>query len=103
MRWSDAFAPLGRPFEFGPGEAVYVPVKAPHWVKNGPDVSISFSVTWRSEWSYREQYAHRMNALLRKAGLQPAPPRRFPHQNHLKSLGYRAIDKTLRLTGIGAP
>lgn len=103
LPWSDEFAALGRPFELRPGEAVYVPVKAPHWVRNGPEVSISFSITWRSEWSYREQYARRMNALLRKAGLRPASPRRFPHQNHLKSLGYRAIDKARRLTGLGAP
>ena len=102
LPWRDEFAALGRAFELRPGEAVYIPVKAPHWVRNGPEVSISLSVTWRSEWSYREQYAHRMNALLRKAGLQPAPPRRFPHQNHLKSLGYRAVDKARRLTGIGA-
>jgi len=99
--WRDEFAAHGEAFALAPGAAVYVPVKAPHWVKNGPEVSISFSITWRSEWSYREGYARRMNAVLRKAGLSPAPPRRFPHQNHLKSLGYRAIDKARRLTGIG--
>ena len=99
--WRDEFAAHGQAFALVPGKAVYVPVKAPHWVKNGPEVSISFSITWRSEWSYREGYARRMNAVLRKAGLQPAPPRRFPHQNHLKSLGYRAIDKARRLTRSG--
>jgi hypothetical protein len=62
-------------------------------VKNGPEVSISFSITWRSEWSFREEYARRMNALLRKAGLKPASPRRYPHQNHLKSFGYRVVDR----------
>lgn len=99
LAWRDEFAGLGRAFDLEPGKAVYVPVKAPHWVKNGPDVSISFSITWRSEWSYREEYAHRMNAVLRGAGLRPALPRRYPHQNHLKSLGYRVIDKARRITG----
>src|SRR5690606_33051449 len=60
--WCDEFAAKGEAFHLAPGEAVYVPVKAPHWVKNGPEVSISFSITWRSEWSYREEYARRMNA-----------------------------------------
>lgn len=99
LAWRDEFAAKGRAFALEPGKAVYVPVKAPHWVKNGPDVSISFSITWRSEWSYREEYARRMNGVLRKVGLDPASPRRYPHQNHLKSLGYRVIDKARRITG----
>ncbi len=98
LPWRDEFAVRGEPFELDPGSAVYVPVKAPHWVRNGPEVSISFSITWRSEWSYREQYARRMNSLLRRVGIRPAAPRRYPHQNHLKSLGYRAVDKARRLT-----
>jgi hypothetical protein len=40
-----------------------------------------------------------MNRLLRKAGVQPARPKRYPHQNHLKSLSYRAIEKARRLAG----
>ena len=98
LPWREGFAECAAPFALEPGLAVYVPVKAPHWVHNGPDVSISFSITWRSEWSYREEYARRMNALLRKAGLSPASPGRYPHQNHLKSLGYRVIDKARRVT-----
>lgn len=99
LQWRDDFAAVGQEFALSPGDAVYVPVKAPHWVKNGPEVSVSFSITWRSEWSFREEYARRMNALLRKAGLSPASPKRYPHQNHLKSLGYRAIAKARRVTG----
>ncbi|WP_129792803.1 cupin-like domain-containing protein [Sphingosinicella sp. CPCC 101087] len=100
LPWRDDFAGRGEPFALEPGKAVYVPVKAPHWVRNGPDVSISFSITWRSEWSYREEYARRMNALLRRSGLRPASPKRYPHQNHLKSFGYRVIDKVKRTTGL---
>jgi len=98
LPWRDEFAAQGAAFALEPGTAVYVPVKAPHWVRNGPAVSISFSITWRSEWSYREEYAHRMNALLRRAGIRPDAPRRYPHQNHLKSLGYRAVEKAKRVT-----
>jgi hypothetical protein len=97
LPWRDEFASRGREFDLAPGQAVHVPFMAPHWVRNGPQVSVSFSITWRSEWSYREEYAHRMNALLRKAGLSPARPKRYPHQNHVKSLGYRVIDKARRL------
>ncbi len=99
LPWRDDIASHGRPFELTPGKAVYVPVKAPHWVRNGPEVSVSLSITWRSEWSYREEYARRLNHLLRRAGMRPRAPRRFPHQNHLKSLSYRVIDKARRIRG----
>jgi hypothetical protein len=101
LLWREEFAERGSGFALDPGQAVYVPVKAPHWVRNGPVVSISFSITWRSEWSYKEEYARRMNALLRKAGLKPASPQRYPHQNHLKSLGYRLLDKARRTARLG--
>jgi hypothetical protein len=92
LPWQDEFAESGTAFELRPGEAIYVPVKAPHWVKNGREPSISFSITWRSEWSYREEQAHALN----QAGLDPAPPARFPRQNLVKSVAYRALAKAGR-------
>lgn len=99
LPWDDRFGAHGTAVDLAPGEAVYVPVKAPHWVKNGPAMSISLSITWRSEWSYREEQAHAMNHLLRRAGLDPAAPRRFPAQNMAKSVAYRAIQKARRIAG----
>jgi Cupin-like domain len=94
--WREAFAAKGETFDLTPGEAIYVPVKAPHWVKNGPATSISLSVTWRSEWSYAEADARGMNAVLRKAGLNPRAPGRYPAQNRVKALGYRAVRRLKR-------
>ncbi len=99
LPFQDRFAIKGTPLRLTPGDALYVPVKAPHWVQNGDAVSISLSVTWRSEWSYREADAHALNHLLRKAGLAPAMPARFPQQNHLKSIAWRGIQKARRMTG----
>jgi hypothetical protein len=93
LPWKDAFNAKARDFPLSPGEGVYVPVKAPHWVKNGPSLSISFSITWRSEWSYTEENAHRTNGLLRKAGLNPALPARFPAESSIKSNVWRAVRK----------
>lgn len=89
--WQEDFAALGTPVSLAPGEAVYVPVKAPHWVQNGDAVSISLSVTWRSEWSYAEADARAFNHILRKRGLTPASPKRWPAQNRAKSLAFRAV------------
>jgi hypothetical protein len=96
LPYSEAIAAKGRPFALAPGDAVYVPVKAPHWVKNGDAVSISFSITWRSEWSYREADARGMNALLRRIGLNPAPPLRYPARNAAKALAWRAFSRARR-------
>jgi hypothetical protein len=93
LPWQDAFAARGEPFPLAPGDAIYVPVKAPHWVKNGPEPSISLSITWRSEWSFHEEYAHGFNRLLRRAGLTPSLPRPFPAKNLAKSAAYRAFRK----------
>jgi hypothetical protein len=86
------------PFELGPGEAVYVPVMAPHYVTNGPEVSVSISVTWRSPWSYAESDARRFNAMLRRVGIEPAAPGRWPHKNLAKSYGWRTVRKLRELT-----
>ena len=99
LPWQDEFSAHGMAVDLAPGEAIYVPVKAPHWVKNGPEISISLSITWRSEWSYREEQAHGLNHLLRQAGLDPAAPRRSPAQNLVKSVAYRAIMKARRAAG----
>jgi oxalate decarboxylase/phosphoglucose isomerase-like protein (cupin superfamily) len=96
LPWQDELAAKGRAFALSPGEAIYVPVKAPHWVKNGPEVSISFSITWRSEWSYQEADARALNRLLRRTGIDPAPPKRFPARNLAKSVAYRAVAKAAR-------
>jgi Cupin-like domain len=97
--WRDELAARGTPVALAPGDAILVPVKAPHWVKvdeGGP--SISLSVTWRSEWSYKEADARGLNRLLRKSGLRPASPGRWPVQNDGKSVAYRALRKA-GLTG----
>jgi quercetin dioxygenase-like cupin family protein len=96
--WDDAFAAKATSFLLKPGEAVHMPVKSPHWVKNGPQVSISLSVTWRSTWSYEEADARAFNHLLRKFGVSPASPKRLPRHNRAKSVAYRAL-RRLGLTG----
>ena len=93
LQWDDSLMAGAREFPIGPGEAVFVPVMAPHFVRNGPESSISLSITWRSEWSYSESEARAFNAVLRKMGYSPSAPGRWPHTNRAKSLGYKALRK----------
>jgi mannose-6-phosphate isomerase-like protein (cupin superfamily) len=94
--WRDELARAGTEFPLGPGDALFVPVMAPHFVRNGPAPSVSLSITWRSEWSYAEADARAFNAVLRKIGLIPRATRRWPHRNLAKASGWRVIR---RLTG----
>jgi hypothetical protein len=89
--WREEFAAKGEAIRLTPGEAIYVPVKAPHWVQNGGSVSISLSITWRSEWSYEEADARGFNRVARRLGMRPASPARYPARNRGKSLAYRAL------------
>ena len=90
LPWRDELLAGGQDYRIGPGEAVYVPVMAPHFVRNGPDSSISLSITWRSEWSYDEAGARCFNGTVRKWGLSPRAPRRWPKGNWPKSFAWRA-------------
>jgi Cupin-like domain len=83
--------PQGNPVAMEPGHAIYVPVMAPHWVQAGSQPSISLSITWRSVWSYREGEARMTNRLLRKLGLNPAPPPRWPGYPRSKSIAWRVL------------
>lgn len=101
LNWRDDYATRGTRFDLSAGDGMYVPVMAPHWVQNGPEVSVSFSVTWRSAFSFAEAEARGMNALLRRAGLNPASPKRFPARNFVKSVGFRAIRRAKHMLGSG--
>ena len=91
LPWRDDYAPRGSTFELHPGDGIYVPVMAPHWVQNGDAVSISLSVTWRSDWSYAEADARGFNHLLRARGIEPASPGRYPARNLTKSVAFRGL------------
>ncbi|MCB1667052.1 MAG: cupin domain-containing protein [Porticoccaceae bacterium] len=71
-------------FTLKPGDGLHVPVHSPHWVKNGDEVSISFSITFRSKSLAREVVIHRFNGALRRMGLTPKPLGHSPFTDHLK-------------------
>lgn len=97
LTWQDEFANQGTEIAISAGEALFVPVMAPHFVRNGPDSSISLSITWRSDWSFEEADARGFNRLIRKTGITPAAPARWPGSNGPKAYAYRVLRK-LRLT-----
>lgn len=93
LTWRDELLPGGREFPLVPGEALFVPVMAPHFVRNGPEPSVSLSITWRSDWSFAEADARAFNGLLRRIGLAPRAPGRWPARNRAKALAWRVVSK----------
>jgi hypothetical protein len=61
-------------FQLGPGDGVYIPAYAFHWVSGGSDMSIAFSCAFRTERTERIELAHKFNAVLARAGLPRRPP-----------------------------
>ncbi len=61
-------------FHLRPEDGVYIPPFAPHWVQNGPEPSISLSLTFRSRASERRECVYELNSRLRRLGFQPRPP-----------------------------
>lgn len=98
LPYDPSFDERSQLFELAPGDAVHVPVKAPHWVQNGPAVSISFSITWRSRLSVAEADLHRMNAWLRRQGLKP-PSAASTARNGVKVAAYRMLNRTGLISG----
>lgn len=74
----------GMPYFLKPGDGVHHPVNAPHWVQNGPEISISLSIGLCLHESNRRAKIHQVNYILRKFGLNPSPPSASSRSDRLK-------------------
>jgi len=97
--YRDDLESRGWSFDLNPGFGLHFPATAPHYVKNGPEVSVSFSITFRTPDIERRSDTHNFNAYLRRRGLRPAPVGRHPWRDNLKCFTVRAGRKVLRLFG----
>ncbi len=86
------WAPLSpTTFSMGPGDGVYVPVHAPHWVTVPDNVAVSLSITFRTPATADMAVLHKVNASLRRLRLSPAPIGRRPHSDRVKLAAGRSL------------
>lgn len=85
--------------ELRPGDALHFPYMAPHWVQNGPEVSISLSTTWQSRYARRKVSVHCFNARLRRRGLRPRAFGERPWADGLKAGTLGLVRGVRRLVG----
>ena len=97
LPWREVFQTTAWVVPLEPGQGLHFPVAVPHWVKNGPEVSISFSITFRSDSSERRELIYRANARLRKLGLSPHPPGRSILLDSTKRAAFSALVELKRV------
>lgn len=74
LPYQSRFEERARVFELTPGKGLHFPTMVPHWVKNGAEASISFSLTFRTSKTTRASAIYKLNERLRRYGLRPRPP-----------------------------
>lgn len=84
-------------FDLSPGDGVYVPPHAPHWVQNGPSPSVSLSITFQTPRNKRAIHVYELNSKLRRLGLSPTPPGRRARLDRQKALCQRMVNRVARV------
>jgi len=85
-RYSEQLEQHAVRIDLRPGEGVHIPPLHPHWVQNGPDVSISLGILWFSDVTARRRHLYRVNGWLERAGFKPATPGERPLSDAIKAL-----------------
>ena len=86
----EAVPPEEAAYTMTPGRAVYIPPNTPHWVQNGPDISLSVTLTYFTAATVRENRIEDFNSHLRRRHMTPREP------------GHSAILDTAKVCAIGA-
>jgi len=73
-----------------PGRAVYIPPGTPHWVHNGPDISLSVTLTYFTAATVRENRIEDFNSHLRRRHMKPREP------------GHSTLIDTAKVSAMGA-
>jgi hypothetical protein len=87
-----------------PGQAVYIPPGTPHWVHNGPDISLSVTLTYFTAATVRENRIEDFNSYLRRRHLEPREPGRSTTVDTAKvcAMEVLANGRRLRAALVGA-
>ncbi|HWY61337.1 MAG TPA: hypothetical protein VNW15_05505 [Rhizomicrobium sp.] len=74
-----------------PGYGAHIPSRAPHWVQNGDEVSVSININFDfHSVHHRMRPIYALNHKLRRLGINPAAPGRHPVIDDMKVAVYGA-------------
>ncbi|MEZ5940045.1 MAG: cupin domain-containing protein [Planctomycetaceae bacterium] len=80
-------------FDLQPGMGLHFPVTYPHWIQNQDDVSISFSITFRTPDLDKRRALYQINHGLRNRGWSPTAPGKNKLRDTLLYNGFRLARK----------
>lgn len=83
------------PYDLGPGDGVFIPPRAAHFVENGEGGCEALSVVFLHRRTRDEVGVYAWNARLRRLGLTPSPPGRSAWRDVLKSSTFRVARRLL--------
>lgn len=83
----------GWTYNLQPGQGLHFPVTYPHWVRNGEEVSISFSITFRTPDLDRRRALYQHNDAVRQKGGQPRPVGESAFHDRVNYLKFRVQRK----------
>jgi hypothetical protein len=87
-------------YELTPGRGVYIPPVAPHWVRNGPAISLSVTLTYFTAATERGTLVEAFNAQLRRMHMHPRHPGQSKAVDLAKVALMRAKAATRKLAGL---
>lgn len=90
LPWRDDFEASATVHRLTPGAALFVPHGVPHWVRVGPELSISLSLTWQDDWSHSVADALAFNPVLRRFGVAAGDVPAWPDRPVWRARGARA-------------
>ncbi len=96
----EALPPEIATYTLTPGRGVYIPPGTPHWVHNGPAISLSVTLTYFTAATVRENRIEDFNSHLRRLHLHPREPGRSAVVDTAKVCGMEAVALGRRLKSV---
>ncbi|HET9130294.1 MAG TPA: cupin domain-containing protein, partial [Terriglobia bacterium] len=91
LRFQESFQRTAMTFDLQPGDGLHIPIAAPHWVRNGTGVSISFSITFHTPASERRSALYRLNNHIRGMGITPVAPGKSVLRDGAKYIAFQGL------------
>ncbi|MEH2024337.1 hypothetical protein [Nostoc sp.] len=71
-------------YHLQPGKGLHHPILAPHWAKNGNNVSVALSILFYLRPYDLKARIYQVNSYLRRLGLEPTPPGKSALKDRIK-------------------
>lgn len=80
-------------FPMAPGTGAHIPSKGPHWVRNGDQYSVSFSINFCMRETDVKSRIYQCNHYIRKLNFDPTPPGLSPVKDRLKIMALTRLGR----------